>query len=164
MHQLTFPVAHKYSDLADSVTVPVTLRVGALQLSLAASIDTGASFCLFGWEVAVDLGLNPEDGIPMSFRTATGRFSALGYDVEIEVLGLATTSVVFFFEDVALDKNVLGRTGWLDRVQLGLVHHDNQLFLAPPRFLEAVSLEAIARAGNHTSKRPRRKPGPLIFS
>jgi hypothetical protein len=26
-----------------------------------------------------------------------------------------------------IDKNVLGRTGWLDRVRLGLVHHDNKL-------------------------------------
>ena len=39
--------------------------------------------------------------------------------------------MVNFFADPMIDKNVHGRTGWLDRVLLGLNHHDNKIYLAP---------------------------------
>ena len=39
--------------------------------------------------------------------------------------------MVYFFADERIRKNLLGRTGWLDRVRFGLVDHDQSLFLAP---------------------------------
>ena len=42
-----------------------------------------------------------------------------------------TGSLVYFLTDSVIDGNVLGRTGWLDRVRLGLIHHDNKIYLAP---------------------------------
>jgi len=39
--------------------------------------------------------------------------------------------MVYFFADPLIDKNVLGRIGWLDRVRLGLIHQDNKIYLAP---------------------------------
>ena len=30
-----------------------------------------------------------------------------------------------------IDKNAAGRIGWLDRVRLGLVYHDSEVYLAP---------------------------------
>jgi hypothetical protein len=52
MHQLDFRHIYDYSSEDESVVVPVILRVGAKQVRLAASIDTGASFCVFGAEIA----------------------------------------------------------------------------------------------------------------
>jgi hypothetical protein len=40
-------------------------------------------------------------------------------------------SVDYFFADPMIDKNVLGRTGWLDRVRLGLIHYAHKIYLAP---------------------------------
>ncbi len=131
MHRLEFTQSCGYSGEDDSVVVPVVLRVGERQVRLAASIDTGASFCVFGSELAEALGLRLEDGVRLRFRTANSVFDTFGHEVEIGVLGLATNAVVYFFADPTIDKNVLGRTGWLDRVRLGLVHHDSQVFLAP---------------------------------
>jgi hypothetical protein len=54
--------------------------------------------------------------------------------VTIEVLGLQVESVVYFFADDQINRNLLGRTGWLDRVRLGLVEYDRQLYLAPYDF------------------------------
>lgn len=102
-----------------------------MHVRLAASIDTGASFCVFGSEIAEALGLTLENGVRMRFRTANSVFDAFGHEVEISVLGLTTNAVVYFFADPMIDKNVLGRTGWLDRVRLGLVHHDSKVFVAP---------------------------------
>jgi len=55
----------------------------------------------------------------------------LAHEVEISVLGVTTFSTVYFFADAAINKNVLGRVGWLDRVRLGLVDHDATMYLAP---------------------------------
>jgi hypothetical protein len=33
--------------------------------------------------------------------------------------------------DPAIKKNLLGRTGWLNRIRLGIVDHDRELYLAP---------------------------------
>jgi hypothetical protein len=67
----------------------------------------------------------------MRFRTANSAFEAFGHEVEISVLGIVTNALVYFFADPAIDRNVLGRIGWLDRVRLGLVHHDSKVYLAP---------------------------------
>jgi hypothetical protein len=131
MPSLGFAHVYDYSGDGESVALPVVLRSGARQVHLAASVDTGASFCLFSGEIAEALGLNLENGIRRRFRTANSGFDTFGHEVELSVLGIATTSVVYFFADPMIDKNVLGRTGWLDRVRLGLVHHDNRVYLAP---------------------------------
>lgn len=131
MHQLGFTYIYDYSSEDESVLLPVSLRVGSEQVRMAASIDTGASFCMFGAEIAEALGLTLDRGAHMRFRTANSVFEAFGHEVEISVLGVVTNAMVYFFADPAIEKNVLGRTGWLDRVRVGLVHHDSKVYLAP---------------------------------
>ena len=58
MHQLEFTHVYDYSGEDESVVLPVVLRSGPKQVRVAASIDTGASFCLFGTEIAEALGLS----------------------------------------------------------------------------------------------------------
>ena len=131
MHNLEFTRVYDYSGDDESVVIPVVLRSGANQVRVAASVDTGASFCLFGTEIAEALGLDLTSGIHSRFRTANSGFEAYGHEIELTVLGVAIQSIVYFFADPMIDKNVLGRTGWLDRVRLGLIHHDNKIYIAP---------------------------------
>lgn len=131
MYPLEFTRVYGYSGDDESVVIPIVLRVGANQVPIAASVDTGASFCFFGAEIAEALGLDLTSGIRTRFRTANSGFEAYGHEVELTVFGLETHSLVYFFADPIIDKNVLGRTGWLDRVRLGLIHHDNKIYLAP---------------------------------
>jgi hypothetical protein len=44
---------------------------------------------------------------------------------------VTTVSTVHFFADASINKNVLGRVGWLDRVRLALVDHETTMYLAP---------------------------------
>jgi hypothetical protein len=37
---------------------------------------------------------------------------------------------VYFFADERINKNLLGRVGWLDRIRLGLIDHDGVLYVA----------------------------------
>jgi hypothetical protein len=131
MHRLEFAEVYDYSGEDESVVIPVVLRSGANEAPVAASVDTGASFCIFGSEIAEALGLDLTSGIRGRFRTANSSFDAYGHGVEIDAFGFATHSFIYFFADPTIDRNVLGRTGWLDRVRLGLIHHDSKIFLAP---------------------------------
>src|SRR5271168_1671444 len=131
MYQLEFTTAHYYGSDREGISVPVLLKSGPNSVRLATSIDTGATFCIFRNELAEALSLDLASSAPKRFRTATGSFEAFGHEVEISVLGVTTLSTVYFFADAAINKNVLGRVGWLDRVQLALVDHDSTLYLAP---------------------------------
>ena len=71
-----------------------------------------------------------ERGDRLTFRTANSRFEAYGHDVVLNVMGVAFLSTVYFFADTNIRKNVLGRGGWLDRVRLGIVDYDQQIYLA----------------------------------
>ena len=100
-------------------------------MRLAASIDTGATFYIFRNELAEALGLDPAKATLKRFRTANSSFEAFGHEVEISVPGVTTFSTVYFFADASINKNVLGRVGWLDRVRPGVVDHDTTMYLAP---------------------------------
>jgi len=130
MYPLEFAAVHSYATEQDGIFVPVVLKSGENRVRLSAGVDTGATFCIFRSELAEALGLALSSGTSKRFRTANSSFEAFGHDVELSVLGVTTYSTVYFFADAAIDKNVLGRVGWLDRVRLGLVEHASQIYLA----------------------------------
>jgi hypothetical protein len=111
VQQLEFAHVYDYSGDGEAIVLPVVLRSGSKQFRVAASVDTGASFCLFGAEIAQALGLDLEGGIRKRFRTANSGFDAFGHEVELSVLGVVTSSTVYFFADPIIEKNVLGRNG-----------------------------------------------------
>jgi hypothetical protein len=129
--QLSFARVHSYVGRDFGISVPVVLRSRAVSTDLLASVDTGASHCLFETGYAADLGLDLTSGVMTRFRTANSTFEAYGHEVEVEVLGIITHTLVYFFADPSVRKNVLGRGGWLDRVRLGLIDYDRRLYLAP---------------------------------
>jgi predicted aspartyl protease len=127
---LGFSKAHGYAGPSDSITLPVLLRAGDNEVELVASLDTGASYCLFERSVAEALGLDVGTGVSRVFTTANSRLQAFGHEVAINVLGIEVHSMAFFFADTEIEKNVLGRRGWLDRVRIGIVDHDQMLYVA----------------------------------
>jgi len=131
VYELEFSRVYDYSGEDESVLVPVVLRAGANEVRVAASVDTGASFCVFGAEIAEALGFDLTSGICKRFRTANSVFEAYAHEVELSVFGIVTHSLIYFFADPAIDRNVLGRIGWLDRVRVGMIHHDSKIYLAP---------------------------------
>ncbi len=130
MYQLEFAAVHSYATGQDGTSVPVVLKSGENSVWLSAGVDTGATFRIFRSELAEALGLALTSGDRKRFRTANSSFEAFGHEVELSVLGVTTYSTVYFFADAAINKNVPGRVGWLDRVRLGLVEHDSQIYLA----------------------------------
>ena len=62
--------------------------------------------------------------------TVTGGFLAHAHTITIEVLGIRTEALVYFAAEEHFRRNVLGRTGWLDRVKLGLIDYEGKLLLS----------------------------------
>lgn len=130
IYTLHFSDSYTYDSREEGITVTARLNSGEKTVDLLAKIDTGASDCLFDRSYAEALGLRVEEGIRKSYATANSRFDAYGHEVSIQVLSIETTSMVYFYADHSIVRNVLGRCGWLDRLRLGLVDYDRTLFLA----------------------------------
>ena len=64
MHQIQFTTVHSYGSEREGISVPVVLKVGENSVRLAASVDTGATFCIFRNGLADALGLDPPEGAP----------------------------------------------------------------------------------------------------
>jgi hypothetical protein len=127
---IEFTRTHLYTPSAEGISVPVALASANRIVDFLAYVDTGASHCLFERRHAEMLNLDVEAGEAKGFRTAAGRVDAFGHLVMIETFELRFESVVYFFGDERINKNLLGRVGWLDRIRLGLIDHDGELYVA----------------------------------
>jgi len=113
VYRIEFTPVHSYASDRDGIPVPVVLKASENSVHLAASIDTGATFCMVRNELAETLGPDPANATLKRFRTANSSFEAFGHEIEISVLGVTTVSTVYFFADASINKNVLGRvTEW----------------------------------------------------
>lgn len=129
-YQLRFLLAYSYDTRKVGIELPVLLRAGGIETRFDVKVDTGASHCIFERQQGERLGLQIESGIPETFGTAAGAFLTYGHEVTLAVLGLEVTATVYFAADEDFTRNVLGRQGWLDRVRLGLIDYDGQLYLS----------------------------------
>jgi predicted aspartyl protease len=128
--QLRFSARYTYDSNLDGITIPVVLNARGKKIELLAKIDTGASDCLFEHELGGALGLRVEEGVRKTYATANSRFEAYGHELPVEVLGSETTATVYFFADAGIDRNVLGRRGWLNRIRFGLVDYDQAVYIS----------------------------------
>lgn len=94
-----------------------------------AKVDTGATYCIFQRLYGEHLGLDIERGHQQLIGTPTGSFVAYGHEVSLSVLEFEFDAVVYFAADDSFNRDVLGRHGWLSRVQLGIVDYKGKLYL-----------------------------------
>jgi hypothetical protein len=108
--------------------------MGRQSVELLAKLDTGAAHCIFERKYADILGLAVESGRLQRFRTVAGSFAAYQHEVTIQTFGMEFPAVVFFAQDSTFSRNFLGRSGWLDRLRVGIVDYDRMLFVGPYQF------------------------------
>ncbi|MDX6405621.1 MAG: hypothetical protein QOH70_3076 [Blastocatellia bacterium] len=126
--QLTFASVYDYGT--EAIILPVELKLADKTVRADAYLDTGATFCVFKRELATALDLDPETGTPLRLSTVTGSFEAYGHTVTLETLGYSFDVTVYFAAHESFTRNVLGRRGWLDQVNLGLVEYESKLYLS----------------------------------
>lgn len=127
---LGFSHRYVYQLSEAGITVEARLKHGERSESCLAKVDPGSQACLFERGLGEALGINIEGGYRRSFSTLTGGLIAYGHSVELETLGLSFTSMVYFAESPAIQRNLLGREGWLLLIKLGLVDYNSELYLS----------------------------------
>ena len=110
--QLQFALLHHYDSRTLGIDLPILLRSGIQAVEFVASLDTGASYCIFERALGERLGLVIESGLPQVIGSVRGSFLTYGHEILLSVLGIETTATVYFAADETFTRNVLGRQGW----------------------------------------------------
>ena len=127
---VNFDASHRYAS-TEGIEVPIELRIGDRKIELFARVDTGAAHCIFERRYAEELGLDVESGRSQRFRTMSGSFATYEHEVTVHTFGIEFSAVVFFAHDPAFSKSFVGRSGWLDRLRIGIIDYDRMLFVSP---------------------------------
>lgn len=127
---ITFDIQQAYSSIEEGITIPTILILGNITASFQAKIDPGAQVCLFQREIGEELGIDIESGDRIRLGSLTGgSLIAFGHPVTLHTLGLEFDSVVYFAADYGLERNLLGRVGWLQKVRLAIIDYDSTVYL-----------------------------------
>lgn len=129
-YSLVFDRLIHYDNGRSGIEVDVELRLSDAQVRFKAKIDTGATFCIFSREYGESLGIKIEEGFRKMFLTPTGSFQAYGHWVTLIMDSFEFDSQVFFSHEEGFSPNVLGRQGWLDRIQPAIIDHKGSLFIS----------------------------------
>ena len=119
----------------DEITVEIALAAGDSLAAVDAKLDTGSKFCVFQPRYARLLQLDLERGTPERIRTAAGSFPSYGHEVTLQVGDLQWDTTVYFAEPEDFPINVVGRIGFLDHLQIGIVDYDQLLYFSPYEIL-----------------------------
>ncbi|MFN7926859.1 MAG: retropepsin-like aspartic protease [Blastocatellia bacterium] len=131
MRQINFLEELPYEDKRSGVSLLITLSYQGNEINVPAKVDTGADVCLFNHETGLALGIPIERGDYLRLGGLTGTLEAYGHEVTIQTGSIAFQSVVYFAKYPGLQRNLLGRQGWLRNLKLGLMDYDNRLHLSP---------------------------------
>lgn len=129
-YRLGFSSRHVYDPCEPSITVSVRLSVGGVEVEDVAKLDTGASVCVFQRELGEALGLDVATGERLRIATVAGGFEAFGHEMSLAAVGVELDALIYFAADYGFPVNVLGRRGWIERLRIGLIDYDGQLFIS----------------------------------
>ena len=127
--QLRFNRVYQYDTRLLGISIPVKIQWGSASAEVEAGRH-GSESLRFRRADAVLLGIDVDTGPPQTVCTVAGNFLTYSHEVVLVVLGVETTTTVYFAADENFSRNVLGRQGWLDRVRLGLVDYEGKLYLS----------------------------------
>lgn len=127
---IDFEKKETYRSIEIGITIEAILRNGDLQTNCQAKIDTGSQFCLFERDIADALEIDVESGYRENFSTLGGGIVGYAHQIELETLGLRFQSYVYFAENYAINRNLLGRQGWLQLIKLGLDDYRSEIYLS----------------------------------
>jgi hypothetical protein len=127
---LNFDQLIKYDVGQPGITLPATLKLINKSVDIVAKLDTGSTDCIFTRSVGEELGLVIEDGELTYIGTAAGRFPAYLHEITLSVLDYDFDAFVYFAAEEHFNRNILGRFGFLDRVQIGLIDYEGELYIS----------------------------------
>lgn len=107
----------------------VEISVVGVAVTLSAKIDTGSTNCIFARKYGEQLGLNIEDGEIVKIGTATGSFTTYRHFVTLSFLDYSYNAAICFAAEDSFNRNILGRSWFLNQIVLGLNDYEGKLYL-----------------------------------
>ncbi len=129
-YQLEFEKLIRYDAAQAGISLMVELHLGKDSTKFEAKIDTGSSFCVFERRHGEELGLEIETGLRNRVGTATDSFWVFGHQVTLVIEEYQFDAMVYFAEDEKLKRNVLGRRGAIENLEIGIIDYDGLLYLS----------------------------------
>jgi hypothetical protein len=129
-YQLAFDMLHFYNSDQAGITVPARLSLGNTYTDVVTKLDTGSSYCIFQRAHGERLGFDIESGHQIKIYTAVGSFFAFGHNVTLTVLAFSFDSLVYFAKDEDFIRDVLGRHGFLNKVQIGIRDYQGEFYMS----------------------------------
>jgi hypothetical protein len=129
-YQLAFDGFHFYNSDQSGITVPARLSLGSAYTDVVTKLDTGASYCIFQRAHGERLGFDIESGHQIKIYTAAGSFFAFEHNVTLTVLDFSFDSLVYFAKDDDFTRDVLGRHGFLNKVQIGIRDYQGEFYMS----------------------------------
>ena len=132
MYRKSFEKLVRYDQSVIGITLPLVLRYGDQSTEvLDAKIDTGSPYCIFCRVAGELLGITIEGGELDKVKLANGTLIPIyGHSVVMSVNEVEVESIVYFWQDELLTRNVLGRAGWINKFRLCIVDHDLELYFS----------------------------------
>lgn len=127
---LAFSHLVEYDAGLPGISLDVEISVVGSRAALSAKIDTGSTNCVFARTHGEQLGLNIEDGELVRIRTATDVFTTHRHFVTLSFLSFSYNAGICFAADDHFNRNVLGRSWFLNQVLLGLNDYEGKLYLS----------------------------------
>ena len=131
MYQLSFQTKAEFKSLETGITIKAILRLGNIEFATRAKVDTGSDICIFRREIGEYLEIEIETGFEKKLITLSGGLTAYGHYVELETLGLKFDTMVYFAAGYSLQRNLLGRQGWLQLIKFGLDDYASEIYISP---------------------------------
>jgi hypothetical protein len=128
-YSLGFSEQIDYTDKHSGIELRIILSKNSHNIPAKAKLDTGSTFCIFQKQYAELLNIEIEKGEQEIIRTATGKFIVYGHELVLKIKNLEWETTVYFVPDEQFPVSVLGRIGFLDRLQIGLIDYEQLLFI-----------------------------------
>lgn len=129
--QLNFPLRRRFQTTDVGIVIPCSLERNGIIVDTSAKVDLGAEYCLFNRDLAESLQIEVEDGFPISLSTLAGSFTGFAHTVVLNTFDFQFESTVLFNPAYDAGRNILGRIGWLNNLNLGLTMDDEMIYLGP---------------------------------
>lgn len=129
-YDLSFEKLVNYDTGRAGISINIELQLGVNSVIVKAKVDTGSTHCIFERIHGEKLGFDVEAGEPQWVGTSVGSFLTFGHWVTLITENFSFDSMVFFAKDETINRNVLGRHGWLDRMIVGINDYDGKLYLS----------------------------------
>ena len=128
---IEFPYVEKYGRSLPLVPLTLYNAEGDPVVRALCLVDSGATISLFNSSVAQDLGIEVEEGEPLTTRGIGGEVQAYVHRIRCSVAAQTITGPVAFTKHLNTPFQIIGRRGFFERFLIQFDELDRKVYFSP---------------------------------